>query len=105
MLAIAFGVPLLLVAVERGIRVVHARAAMLFQGLLVGALSAAAVMPWLRKVQALAVSWEVAIGATFLFQRTVRIAIALLEAGLPPGFEVEDAEPEPLHGGLRVAGS
>jgi len=46
-LAICFGVPLALLAIERAIRAVSGRAATTFHGVALALLSAAVVMPWI----------------------------------------------------------
>ncbi len=62
-LAICFGLPLILVAVERTIRFLSARAASVFTGAIVATLIAAVVMPWVRRGDAVRFPWDLAISA------------------------------------------
>jgi hypothetical protein len=62
-LAICFGLPLILAAVERTIRLLSARAASVFTGAIVATLIAAVVMPWLRRGDAVRFPWDVATSA------------------------------------------
>lgn len=59
-LAICFGVPLLMLGLERAIRAVSPRAAAVFYGAIVTALAAALAMPWFRRGELLTFPWDAA---------------------------------------------
>jgi hypothetical protein len=61
--AICFGVPLLLLAVERAIRVASRPAAAIFHAAMLALLSAAVVMPWFRRGEVLMWPWDALISA------------------------------------------
>ena len=63
LLVICFGIPLALVAIERAIRTVSPRAAAVLFGILLAFLSAAVMMPWLRRGEMLTLPWDVAMSA------------------------------------------
>ena len=70
-LAICFGVPLVLLALERAIRAMHRGTATAFHGMAVATLGAALIMPWFRRGQLLVFPWDLLIGAL------VGVAVAL----------------------------
>jgi Sulfatase len=61
-LAICFGVPCGLLAIERAMRMVSPSAAATFYGVTLAVLSAAVVMPWLRQIEVLMSPWDGMIG-------------------------------------------
>ena len=62
-LAICFGIPFVLLAIERAIRVVSGRAAATYFGIVLALLSAAVVMPWFRRGDVLMSPWDALISA------------------------------------------
>ena len=70
-LAICFGVPLVLLGLERAIRAMNPRTATAFHAMAVSTLAAALVMPWFRRGQLLVFPWDSLIAAF------VGIAVAL----------------------------
>jgi Sulfatase len=62
-LAICLGIPLMLLGVERAIRAVSRSAATTVHGMVVAFLSAALVMPWLRRIEFLTLPWNAGVGA------------------------------------------
>jgi hypothetical protein len=62
-LTICLGVPLVLLGIERAIRVVNGRGAATFHGMAVALLSAALVMPGFRRGNVLMLPWDVLISA------------------------------------------
>ena len=60
---ICFGVPFLLLGIERAIRLFNARAAGVFYGVVVALLSAAVAMPLFQRAEALAPPWDVRMSA------------------------------------------
>ena len=62
-LVICFGLPLVLLAVERTIRIVSARGASLYVAAVVAALAAALVLPWLGLSERVGHPWDAAIAA------------------------------------------
>ncbi len=63
LLAICVALPLVLLAVERTIHIMSARAASVFTGVIVATLIAAVVMPLLRRGEAVRFPWDVVISA------------------------------------------
>lgn len=63
-LAICVGLPLVLLAVERVLRLFSSRAAVVFHASVLAVLLAALVMPWLRRAEALSFPWDVLISAS-----------------------------------------
>jgi hypothetical protein len=61
--AICLGVPLVLLGIERAIRVVSRRTATAFHGTVVALLSAALVMPWFRRSEVLMFPWDAVISS------------------------------------------
>ena len=61
--AICFGVPLALLGIERAIRAINRSTATTFHGIVVALLSAALVMPWLRRVEVLTFPWDAVVAA------------------------------------------
>jgi hypothetical protein len=76
-LAICFGIPFLLLGIERAIRVVSGRAATTFLGIVLSLLSAAIVMPWFRRGGVLFPPWDVLISAF------IGLAVALAHGRIP----------------------
>jgi hypothetical protein len=70
-LAICLGVPLVLLGIERAIRVVSLRAAATFYGIVIALLSAALVMPLFRRGEVFMFPWDALIAAS------VGVALAL----------------------------
>ena len=70
-LAICLGVPLMLLGIERAIRAINLGASTAFHAMLVALLSAALVMPWLRRNELLAFPWDALIGTS------IGLAVAL----------------------------
>jgi hypothetical protein len=62
-LAICLGVPVALLAIERGLRAISPRAAAAFHGLALAALSAFIVLPWFRRGTLVPSPWELVAGA------------------------------------------
>jgi hypothetical protein len=62
-LAICLGIPFVLIGIERAIRAVGLRAAATFHGILLALLSAAVVMPWFRRSEALSWPWDTMVSA------------------------------------------
>jgi hypothetical protein len=62
-LVICLGLPLVLLAVERALRMFSSRAAAAFHAFVVAVLLAALVMPWLRRAEAVSFPWDVLISA------------------------------------------
>jgi hypothetical protein len=91
--ALCFGLPLALLAVERTIRAFSPRTATAFYGVTLAVLAAAVAMPWLRHLDALPFSWDAAIGGlagtiVALGSARSRIARQFLTALAPAAFVV-----------------
>ena len=79
-LAICFGVPLVLLGLERAIRGINRKTATAFHGIGVATLTAALVMPWFRRGQLLVFPWDsliaafagVAVALAYIRTRTAR---------------------------------
>ena len=76
-LALCLGVPLVLAGIERAVRAVSPRAAATFHGMVIALLSAALVMPWLRRVEVLTMPWNAVVAAV------IGIAMALAYKRMP----------------------
>jgi hypothetical protein len=76
-LTICFAVPLVLLGIERAIRVVSRRAASTLFGVAAALLSAAVVMPWFRRGEVLASPWDALISAL------VGIVVAFVNGRIP----------------------
>ena len=57
-LAVSFGVPAVLLAIERALRSVNWSAAAVFFGVAVAVLSAAAAMPWVKQIERVVFPWD-----------------------------------------------